>query len=179
MKSVRLAGLLVICLIIVGANNGIGQERKQSGKLEILPSAGLDVSYARLEEDKNPHLQYKVVNNSNTDVPKVTVEMIVYGAENKVLGGMRWNLRVDLKTGASTHGILATDSRFNSAQRATLKFVALNSGDESECNQEYCGPSGECGKMAMALCGTGIRSFGCQQGSPCMCKAYCDVSSSK
>ena len=180
MKSVRWAGLVVIALTFVWAGKSIGQERKQSGKLEVSPTNGLEISYARLDESKEPHLQYKVVNASSAELPKMAVEMIAYDAKGVVIGAMRWNLRVDLQASSNTHGILATDAKFNSAARVTVKFSPLTSGRaESECDHEFCGQSGEGGKMAVSLCSTGVQSFSCQQGSPCLCKVICQPTGSK
>ena len=179
MKSARLAGLFVVALVVISANVSIGQERNQDGKLEVLRSDGFEVSYARLEDSKQPHLQYRIINISGTDLPKLRVEMVAYDAKNNIIGAQRWNLRVDLKTGASTHGILASDTQFAAAVRVTLKFTALNSDGETECDQKYCGASGECGTMASSLCATGIRNFACQQGAPCSCKVVCQATGTK
>lgn len=176
--------LLFCCLLL-----SVSQSDKQSNqerftidrKIELLGSDGVEVGYARLVNiNGRLHLQYRLANRLGVDVSKLAVELIGYDSKENVLGGQRIVSRINLKSEAGTQGMLAIDAKLGRAERLTLKFTVLGSGnltatemEDPICANDFCGPNGDCGGLAVLVCKHGLESFDCKQGDPCVCKFTC------
>lgn len=173
MKTIKWITLFSLCLILAGismAGKNSGQVRKQSGNVELLPSDAFAVNYANVKYiGRQPHLEYRISNISGIDIPIVKVVMTAFDAKENLLGRGEWTIRVDLNNGSNTHAILTTNPLFLAAKRLTLQFTPM-SLDESDCNDSFCD---RCASKAEKFCKGGVKTYDCQEGSPCRCEFEC------
>ncbi|MBL8172547.1 MAG: hypothetical protein JNJ50_30765 [Acidobacteria bacterium] len=173
MKTIRLTMLFVLCLALAGislAGKNISQGRRQTNGVELLPSHAFSVNYANVKNiGRQPHLEYRISNISGADIPFVKAILTAYDAKGDMLGRGEWTTKVDINSGSSTHAILTTNPLFLSAKRVTLQFTPL-SVDESDCNDSFCD---RCADKAGKFCKGGVKTYDCQEGSPCRCEFEC------